>query len=247
MCKANYWVMVALLLSGCGAPAYLVDETVYAGMPPLMPVETGARADGRPPEAPAASPEAPVGPQNTVPKNVVHVTASASVVQLLPQHTQTLRGTVTYTDGTRDSNVTYSSSDQTIVTVNPTTGEVTGVRPGAATIQVRAGADLQRFLNIPVMVREGIVEDVVATVVAPRSNLAVGETLQLEARVMDSASQAHLNGRWTSSNHQVAYVNDFGLVTARRPGQVTISFASEQDATVAGRVTLTVEDPTEAP
>lgn len=245
MKKATTLVMTALLLAGCGAPAYVMEGDVYAGLPP---VSIGAHDvgghDGDRPERPSAAPERPAPAQPDTSKKVVSLNTNATTIQLLPQRSQTLRGTVTYSDGTRDSNMEWSSSDQTVVTVNSTTGEVTGIRPGNATIQGRAGADLHRFINIPVMVREGTVEDVVATVVAARDTIAVGDTLQLEAQLQNSASQSHLNGRWTSSNQQVAYVNEHGLVTGRRPGQVTITFASDTKSSVKGRVTLTVEDPT---
>lgn len=240
MKKAMTLVTTALLLAGCGAP--YVGEVYYVPHPPKSFGDEPAIAGA--PASPAASPaQEPAATPQPDARKVVSLTTSAIVVNLLMQRSQTLNGTVTYSDGTRDGNVEWSSSDQTIVSVNSTTGEVTGVRPGNATIQARAGNDQRRFMNIPVTVRQGIVEDVYATVIAPQDTVAIGDTVQLEARITNSSSQAHFNGRWSSSNQQVAYVNEQGLVTGRRPGKVTITFVSDQKASVTGQVTLTVADP----
>lgn len=243
MNKAHSLTALALLLAGCGAPAYMMEDVYFGHAPERVEhggfdaADRGRGALGKPDAGASSAPAAPGT------KQVVHVKASATMVQLLPQHTQTLHGTVTYTDGTQDGNIAWSSSDQTIVTVNPTTGEVSGVRPGNATIQARAGNDYMRFLNIPVTVRHAVVEDVVAVIEAPQAPLKIGDSFQLEAHLTNSSSQAHLNGHWSSSNQQVAYVNDTGLVTGRRPGTVTITYASDQKASVSARVALTVVDP----
>jgi hypothetical protein len=64
---------------------------------------------------------------------------------------------------------------------------------------------------------------------APPSTLEVGQSVQLQARALDSAG-AVLSGRpvtWTSSAPTVASVSGTGLVMALAPGQTTLTAASE--------------------
>lgn len=76
-----------------------------------------------------------------------------------------------------------------------------------------------------------VTDTAVASVsVRPASaSLEVGESLQLEVVIEDS-SGTPLDGRsvsWTSSSNDVATVTDAGRVTARGPGQATITATSE--------------------
>jgi hypothetical protein len=71
------------------------------------------------------------------------------------------------------------------------------------------------------------------------SQLTEGETVRLSAAGVDDRGEP-LAGRavtWTSENGDIAVVDENGVVTARRPGTVTIVASSEGRS---GRVTLTV-------
>lgn len=243
--------LVTLSLAGCGAPAYMVasNDPFLVGASTLGGPYTG-KASGRPTGPDASSDAEPTSaadrPLNTS-KAVARLSVSTGHLVLLEARTQRLGADVFYTDGTHDASVSMSSSDETIATVNPTTGEVAGVRPGLATIQVRAVNDPTRMINVQVTVRQGVVQDVLSQVTPGSASLSPGETIQLKAAIVDSSSQAHPNGSWTSSNQQVAFVNDLGLVTARKAGRATVTFRSDRNATVTASATIVVAAPAEAP
>jgi hypothetical protein len=67
---------------------------------------------------------------------VVPATPVLKVGQSLP-----LKAQVTMADGQVNGNVSWSSSDNTLAVVNPTTGEVTGLREGKVTIVAAYSAD----------------------------------------------------------------------------------------------------------
>lgn len=245
MKKAFSLALLALTLAGCGAP---YAEVVSVGLDYPNGHAPGAY-DPQRSSAPLAgpTPSAPVAVNDgEARKTAVSLGVSASHLVLLMKRTQKLSALVTYADGTRDGDVTWSSTDDTVVTINPTTGEAAGVRPGIATLQVRSAIDATHFANITVTVREGVVEDLLATVSPAQSALGVGETVQLEASITNSSTRTHPNGRWASSNERVAFVNEQGLVTARRPGRATITFTSAQNSTVSAQATITVAEPTQA-
>lgn len=121
--------------------------------------------------------------------------------------------------------ITYTTSNAAVATVS-STGVVTGVAPGNATITAtsegRSAAAAVTVTLVPV-----------ATVdVTPTpNNLSVGETVQLTAVPRD-ATGAALTGRvvtWSSSDTRFATVSSNGLLRAVGPGSATIT------ATVEGR------------
>ena len=129
--------------------------------------------------------------------------------------------------------VTWASSDPTVATVN-STGLVTGVAPGTATITAtsegKSGTSAITVTKIPVG----------SVTVAPTSKaLFVTQTFALTATVRDSTG-AIVTDRvvtWGSSNTSVATVSSAGLVTAVAPGTATITATSE---TKSGTSTITV-------
>jgi hypothetical protein len=238
---------LTLSLAGCGAPAYLMDDPYLVSATAGMGPYTGMAADRPSRGSHDSAPDASQSPRTERPlnadKGVARLSASTGNMVILEGRTQKLGADVFYTDGTHDASVLMTSSDPTIATVNATTGEVSGVRPGLATIQVRAQNDPARAINVQVTVRQGVVQDVLSQVTPGSASLLPGDTLQLKAAIVNSSSQAHPNGTWSSSNQQVAFVNDLGLVTARKPGRATIAFRSDQNATVTASATIVVADP----
>ncbi|HEV8448247.1 MAG TPA: Ig-like domain-containing protein [Gemmatimonadaceae bacterium] len=129
--------------------------------------------------------------------------------------------------------VTWGSSDPTIATVS-SSGLVTGVAPGTATVSAtsegKSGISTITVTKIPV----GSV-----TVAPPSKNLLVTQTVALTATVRDSTG-AMVTDRvvtWGSNNTAVATVSTGGLVTAVGPGTATITATSE---TKSGTSTITV-------
>lgn len=77
------------------------------------------------------------------------------------------------------------------------------------------------------------------TVSAPRSNVAVGSSLQLTAVALDGNGLPVVGATysWSSSNTAVATVSSAGLVTGVALGSATITAMS---GTIAGTKTITV-------
>jgi trimeric autotransporter adhesin len=120
--------------------------------------------------------------------------------------------------------VTWATSNSAVATVNTTTGLVTAVGSGTATITGTSEG-----------VSDGVVVTVnvqpVATVAlsAPDSSLIVFDTVQVTAVLRDAGGNV-LTGRaitWTTSNGAVATVSATGRVAAAGVGSATITGTSE--------------------
>ena len=82
---------------------------------------------------------------------------------------QALRATVAMANGTVSSNVSWTSSDSTVATVNPTTGEVSALREGRVTIEAAYTVDT-RFKGVANVT---VVKDKTAAPTAPQPSTVV--------------------------------------------------------------------------
>lgn len=74
---------------------------------------------------------------------------------------------------------------------------------------------------------------------ADKTELKVGETLQLHAKVLpEDASDGSVS--WISENQGIAFVDEDGLVTAKAEGSVTIRAEARDESGVSGQITLRV-------
>ncbi|MCL2781643.1 MAG: Ig-like domain-containing protein [Actinomycetia bacterium] len=113
--------------------------------------------------------------------------------------------------------VDWSSSNPRVASVS-STGVVTGKASGTATITAKT-ADGGKTAKCKVTVRR----PVSAVRLSKKSaTLAVGARLRLRATV-SPAGATNKAVRWSSSNRRVAIVNANGVITAKRPGKVTIT------------------------
>ncbi len=133
--------------------------------------------------------------------------------------------------------VTWSSSNTSVATVS-SSGLVSGVTPGSATITAtsegKSGTSSITVTNIPVAT---------VSVSPPTASIQQGQTVQLTATLKDASGNT-LSGRtvtWSSSNISVATVSSSGLVSAVTPGSATVTAASEGKTGTAG---ITVTAPT---
>ncbi len=174
---------------------------------------------------------------------VASVTVTPATSQLDPGGTVDLRAVTRDASGGELSgrSVSWSSSASSVATVN-SSGRVTAVGPGTATITARSEG---RSGTAVIQVRSVPVRRV--SVSSPASELRVGETIQLVARTYDG-SDRELKGRsisWSSSKTSVATVDASGRVTGRGAGSVKITATSEGRS---GDVSLKVAEPaTSAP
>ena len=142
-------------------------------------------------------------------------------------------GTSTATATTRAANnvvltgrsITWSSSDQAVATVN-TSGIVTGVSAGSATITATSE-------GVPGTAQITVTEVVVPVdsveVTLADSSITAGQQV-LATAITRAAGGAPLTGRdvvWSSSDTNIATVDATGLVTSLTTGTVTITATSE--------------------
>lgn len=131
-----------------------------------------------------------------------------------------------------DIPVTWSSSDDTKATVDQN-GLVTTVGGGDVTISASAGGKTGTFdLNIQFPVST-------VTVGAPASSIRQEGTVDLDATLVGTDGEPAVDREvtWTSSNEDIATVDDDGVVSGVADGTVTITATSEG---VSGSTQVTV-------
>ena len=153
-----------------------------------------------------------------------------------------LKATVNPENAT-DKTVTWKSSDETIATVD-STGKVTGVKAGKATITATAGT---KSAECAVTVTAKAVAVSEITLDKTAETVEEGKTVQLTATVKpDDATDKTVT--WKSSDEATAKVDSTGKVTGVKAGKATITAtAGEKSAECAVTVTAKPEEtqPTE--
>ena len=120
------------------------------------------------------------------------------------------------------ANVTWRSSDTSVAMVSAN-GLVTSINNGTAGITAQSGSAEQGITVQVMQTPTGIVIDPPEAILT-----AIGETIQLDARVVDPNNRTIEVAAvtWQSSDDTVASVSDTGLVTAVNNGAATITAAS---------------------
>ncbi len=125
--------------------------------------------------------------------------------------------------GAGNQNVSWSSSDTSIAKVS-STGLVTGVAEGTATITVTTedgGITAQSTVTV-------VYVKVTGVNVSPKStSVNVGATQQLTAAV-EPSNAANKTVKWSSSDTSIAKVDSTGLVTGVSKGTATITVTTEE-------------------
>ena len=132
--------------------------------------------------------------------------------------------------------VGWTSSDETVAVVS-STGRVSGIKVGTATITASSEG---KSGTATVTVTAAPVASV--TVTPPTASVVVGQTTTLTAQTLDAGGNP-LTGRaitWTSSSAGVATVSPSGVVTGVAAGTATITATSEGKS---GTSTVTVTLP----
>ena len=163
------------------------------------------------------------------------LTLNLEETELVNGKTVQLQATVIPGNAT-DKNVTWTSSDATVASVNAS-GLVTALKSGKATITASTANGLKATCEVTV---------VAATVDASglelnleEAEIVEGESVQLQATVLP-ADATDKTVTWTSSDAAVATVNASGLVTALKPGQATITATSANGLKAICEVTVVV-------
>ncbi len=129
-----------------------------------------------------------------------------------------------------DKGVTFASSNTAVATVDASSGKVTGVAPGTATITATSAKDGSKKAECQITVTKAAV-----TVTLNQSELTLktGSTATLTASVSSGSVT------WSSDNNQIVKVEN-GKLTAVAEGVVTVKAQSTEDAEVSASCKVTV-------
>jgi len=153
---------------------------------------------------------------------VTGVTLDANTLTLTVGDTQQLTATVTPSNAT-DKNVTWSSSDTNVATVN--NGLVTAVSAGSTTITVTL-ASCGYTASCIVTIIDTTIPVTGVNLYTSTTAMTVNKTLQLTATIIP-ANATNQRVTWSSSNETVAAVDGSGLVIAVAPGNADITVTTE--------------------
>jgi uncharacterized protein YjdB len=169
--------------------------------------------------------------------SVESVTLDTLALTLIVNETYTLTATVKPDDAT-NKDVTWSSSNTAVATVDEHTGEITAVAVGNATITVTT-EDGGKTAACEVRVEEPPVRVESVTLDTLSLSMHAGETYTLTATVLPEDA-ANKNVTWSSSNTAAATVDEqTGEVTAIAAGEATITVTTEdRGKTAACAVTV---------
>ena len=169
--------------------------------------------------------------------------------------TKKITPTVTYNGETiKDAAVTWSSSDESVATVDKSTGTITGVKKGTATITAECTYNGKTFSSTidADVVYDGFFVSKDQTEV----NLTQGGTQEIVWQVLDmgnftagktGSGNAGYSGKtpvtWTSKDTDIATVDDYGVITAgNKTGSTTVT-AKYNSTTYT--INVNVKDPFE--
>lgn len=130
--------------------------------------------------------------------------------------------------------VEWESTDPTVATIDEN-GKVTGVKLGTVTIIVKVKANPA----ITASVELEVVESMAEVAIHGESEVTVGKTITLMAMVIpEDYSQSVI---WTSLNPSIATVDDKGVVTGLKEGEVWIIATSVEMPEIEGRKKVIVK------
>ena len=139
--------------------------------------------------------------------------------------------------GASTRNVTYKSSNENVAKVS--NGTVTGISAGKATITIKTKNGHEETFEVTV-----IESNLTKITLNPTTlNFVVGDTASKKiSATLEPADAMNRKITWTSTNTNVATVNDKGEVTAIGKGTCTIKATSDKNASVFGSCSVTVSE-----
>lgn len=154
----------------------------------------------------------------------------------------------TYSLGTsvKDANglvpegISWRSSDNSVATVDPSSGAISAVGPGDAVVTAFYQSNPSVAAQVTIRVTQTPTVSLIR--IKPSSfELAVGNTQQVTAEVDLPDGEINSNVVWSSSDNTVVTINQTsGVVTALKPGIATIIGAYAVDPTYKGLANVTV-------
>lgn len=174
--------------------------------------------------------------ESTGTADVTGVTLDQKEVAILPGDTIPLIATVEPSDA-RNKDVTWSSSDESVVTVDDK-GMITAKSIGSATITVTTN-EKNYTAECRVVVSDSVVKVTGISLDKTELKLAVGEAERVNATVTPS-NATNKGVTWSSSDSSVASVSSTGVVRAVDEGEATIT-ASTKDGNYEATVKVKIE------
>ena len=149
---------------------------------------------------------------------VTSITLNKTSISISEKEEKTISVTSVLPDNANDKTYTWSSSNESVATVN-TDGKVTAVSKGTATIKAIANDGSGKFGSCSVTVNR-----LVSSIELDKTSITIynGKTETISATVTPS-SATNTSVSWTSSNSSVAKVSSSGKVTGTSRGTATIT------------------------
>ena len=166
------------------------------------------------------------------------ITLNKTALNLTIGASESLVATISPSNAT-NKDVEWTSSNTNVATVD-TTGKVTGVSSGSATITVKT-KDGSKVATCNVTVKNPVISVTGVTLNKTALNLVTGASESLIATISPS-NATNKNVEWTSSNTNVATVDTTGKVIGVSSGSATITVKTKDGAKVA-TCNVTVKNP----
>ena len=166
---------------------------------------------------------------------VTEVRLSESTVGIVEGSTYKLTATVLPENTTDSKNVSWSSNNEAVATVDAN-GNVTAKRAGTAVITATSTNGKTAGCTVTVSKKEIPIIEI--SLDKSSATLTEGETTTLTATVLPENTTDSKSVSWSSSNSEVATVDANGTVTAKRAGTVVITATSTNGKTAGCTVTV---------
>ena len=166
------------------------------------------------------------------------ITLNKTALNLTIGASESLVATISPSNAT-NKDVEWTSSNTNVATVD-TTGKVTGVSAGSATITVKT-KDGAKIATCNVTVKNSVIPVTGVTLNKTALSLVTGTSESLVATISPS-NATNKDVEWTSSNTNVATVDTTGKVTGVSAGSATITVKTKDGSKVA-TCNVTVKNP----
>ena len=170
---------------------------------------------------------------------VTEVRLSESTVGIVEGSTYKLTATVLPENTTDSKNVSWSSNNEAVATVDAN-GNVTAKRAGTAVITATSTNGKTAGCTVTVSKKEIPITEI--SLDKSSATLTEGETTTLVATVLPENTTYGKSVKWSSSNVAVATVDLMGKVTAKRAGTAIITAISENGKTASCTITVNKKD-----
>ncbi len=186
-----------------------------------------------------------------VPVSSVTITNKPANTTVKVNDTITLEAKVNDDATVSDKTVAWRSLDSSVADYadNSGAGKLSGefkfLKAGTVTIEAVYGPDNSIKDTVTFTVLEADVKVNKVTITKPTTTeYTVGSDVTLEAKVNDDANVADKTIKWSSSDANIASVDETtGKVTFKKAGEVTITAFYGSDSTIKDTITLVVSEP----